>query len=77
MSGDKRLEPDVDIGIGVHTASISVAISLKRIADSLEKIADAEANEYGEKGVNAVTGPLARMLRDFTHDLGMTLRNSK
>lgn len=71
-----RLEPDIaviDYGAGLA----SMAISLKRIADSLEKIASAEPNAYGEEGVNAITGPLDRCFRNFTDNLSMTLQSSR
>lgn len=38
---------------------VSIAISLKRIADAMQ-----EPNEYGEVGGAAVAGAIARSLRD-------------
>ena len=42
----------------------SAAISLKRIADALEKLNDAPVNEYGETFAQSVYGGIARGLRD-------------
>lgn len=60
----KRLEPEIAmIDPGAYYAS--AAISLKRIADSLEKIAEAATtcNEYGETGPAALSRAIVNGLR--------------
>lgn len=53
----ERIEPDIAM-IDADAAYASIAISLKRIADALEK-----TNEYGEMGFEAVAGSIRRMNR--------------
>ena len=53
-----RLEPEITM-VDTGAALASIAISLKRIADVMER-----TNEYGERGAEAISGALLRGLRD-------------
>lgn len=60
----RRLEPEIAmIDPGAYYAS--AAISLKRIADSLEKLAltAGQTNEYGESGTAAISRAIINGLR--------------
>ena len=55
----RRLEPEIAM-VDRDAALASIAISLKRIADSLEAIQNQPCNDYGETALPA----LARAIRD-------------
>ncbi len=72
----ERLESDIAI-VDTGAALASIAISLRRIADGVERVTSLEANQYGETGMTAVTNDLSRSLANLIGELGMTLRQSK
>lgn len=53
----ERMEPDIT-GVDPPGALASIAISLKRIADALER-----TNRYGEQGIEALSGAITRGLQ--------------
>lgn len=64
-----RMEPEIAM-VDTGAALASIAISLKRIADSLEKLTgDAAVNQYGESWPDALQNGIERGLRGInTHD---------
>ncbi len=62
MSERERFEPEAEQGAApgdVQThALVSIAYSLKRIADAMQ-----EPNEYGEVGGAAIAGAISRLAR--------------